>query len=152
MNRGTQIARLLRLALAETEPVAGVVLVLDHCEDNPGKLLELARTLGQKSTKLYLFHECADHDTRSLKAKPLFKRMAEASGGVYVEFKPDSGAVLREMLTSLAAFSAAGSEGVTQVGRAATPEARRLQGCLLLPDGNSGRFDILRPDGKDPNS
>jgi hypothetical protein len=63
--------------------------------------------------------------------------MAEISGGVYVEFKPDSGAVLREVLSSVAAFAAGGSEAVKQVGRAVTPEARQLQNRLLLgPAGN----------------
>ena len=128
----TQIARLLRVALAEKEKVSGVVLVLDHCEDDADELLDLARTLGERSMPLYVFHECADYSKRSLKAKPLFKRMAETSGGVYVEFKPDSGAVLREMLSTVAAFTAGGSEGVRQVGRAVTPEARQLRSSLLL--------------------
>jgi len=112
--------------------VSGVVFVGDHCEEKPGELLALAATLGQRSMPLFVFHECADHDRGSLHAKPVFKRMAEASGGVYVEFKPDSGAVLREILSSVAAFTAEGHEGVKQVGRAATPEGRQLQGRLLV--------------------
>jgi hypothetical protein len=128
----TQIARLLRVALGEREKVSGVVFVGDHCEEKPGELLALAAPLGQRSMPLFVFHECADHDRGSLQAKPVFKRMAEARGGVYVEFKPDSGAVLREMLSSVAAFTAAGHEGVKQVGRAATPEGRQLQGRLLV--------------------
>lgn len=58
--------------------------------------------------------------------------MAEASGGVYCEFNGNSGEVLREMLSSVAAFAAAGHEGVKRIGRAATPEARQLQTRLLL--------------------
>jgi hypothetical protein len=128
----TQIARLLRLALKEREKLSGVVFVGDHCEDDHDELLGLARTLGQCSTPLFMFHECTDNDERSLQAKPLFRRMAEVSGGVYVEFKPDSGAVLREVLSSVAAFAAGGADAVKQVGRAATPEARQLQARLLL--------------------
>ena len=82
-----------------------------------------------------MFHECSDRDDRSLKAKPLFKRMAEASGGVYVEFKPDSSEILREMLSSVAAFSADGVKGVERLGAPKTPEARKLQGRLLLGSG-----------------
>src|ERR1700685_745770 len=82
----TQIARVLRLALAEKEPVSGLVYVGDHCEDDGGELRELAASLGARSVPVFVFHECADDDRRSLKAKPVFKRMAEASGGVYVEF------------------------------------------------------------------
>jgi len=143
----TQIARLLRLALGEREKISGVVFVGDHCEEAPRELLALAATLGQRSVPLFMFHECADHDERSLAAKPLFKRMAELSGGVYVEFKPDSGVVLREMLSSVGAFTAAGHEGVRQVGRAATREARQLRGRLLLlgpaPTGEGGRKESL---------
>jgi hypothetical protein len=132
----TQIARVLNLALDEKELIDGVVFVGDHNEDNADKLLDLATKLGKRSIPLFVFHECADNDKRSLKAKPVFKRMAETSGGVYVEFKPDSGAVLREMLSSVAAFSAAGSQGVKQVAAARTPEARQLQARLLIGPGS----------------
>ena len=77
----TQIARVLRLALLEPEKISGVVLVGDHCEEISGELMDLAKSLGQRSRPLYIFHECADHDLRSLRAKPLFKGMAEISGG-----------------------------------------------------------------------
>ena len=146
----TQIARVLQAALEEKEPIDGVVFVGDHSEDSPDALLALAARLGKRSMPLFMFHECADHDERSLKAKPVFKRMAELSGGVYVEFKPDSGTVLREMLSSVAAFSAAGHEGIRQVGQPFTPEARQLQKRLLLaaPKGGADRFDLLLSDTK----
>jgi hypothetical protein len=131
----TQIARLLRMALAEQEGVAGLVFVGDHCEEGPDGLIEFARLLGQRPLPLFVFHECADHDERSLKAKPIFKRMAEASGGVYVEFKPDSGAVLRELLASIGAFAAAGADGVRHVALPQTSEAKQLQKRLLLGPG-----------------
>lgn len=86
-----------------TETVTGLVFVGDHCEDDPGELRELAALLGQRSVPLFVFHECADHDERSLQAKPMFKRVAGLSGGVYCEFKPDSGAALREMLANVGA-------------------------------------------------
>lgn len=128
----SQIARLLRFTLAEKERLSGLVFVGDHCEDDPQELRQLAQMLGQKSIPLFMFHECADHDERSLEAKPVFKFMASASGGVYCEFKPDSGAVLGELLSSVAAFSAAGVEGVKLAAPPRTPEARHLHGRLLL--------------------
>lgn len=128
----TQIARVLRLALAEKEKVCGMVFVGDHCEDDPDELVSLAQKLGQQSMPLFVFHECADHDERSLRAKPVFKRMAELSGGVYVEFKPDSGIVLREMLSNVATLAAAGSEGVRRAVLPVSPEARQLRSHLLL--------------------
>ena len=131
----TQIERVLRLALAEKDKVSGLVFVGDHCEDNFDELINLAKQCGKKSMPLFVFHECADDNGASLNAKPVFKAMAEASGGVYVEFKPDSGAVLREVLASVAAFSTAGSEGLKQVEAARTPEARQLQTRLMLGPG-----------------
>ena len=133
----TQIARLLRVVLAEEVRISGVVFVGDHCEDDPAELRKLAQTLGQRSTPVFMFHECADHDDRSLKAKPIFKAMAQLSGGVYVEFKPDSGIILREMLSSVAALSAGGAEAVQRLSLPTTAEARHLQTRLLL--GSGGR-------------
>jgi hypothetical protein len=128
----TQIARVLRLALAEGGKVSGLVFIGDHCEDDPAELCELAAKLGRRSVPLFVFHECADDNCRSIDAKPVFKSMAEASGGVYVEFKPDSGMVLRELIGSVGAHAAAGMEGIRRVALAKTPEARQLQGKMLL--------------------
>jgi hypothetical protein len=128
----TQIARVLRMALAEKGAISGVVFVGDHCEDDADELRELGAKLGKRSMPLFVFHECADDDERSLTAKPVFKLMAEASGGVYCEFKPDSGAVLRELLANVGALAAAGADGVRQVARPVTAEARQLQARLLL--------------------
>jgi len=128
---GTQIARVLRLALDEPEPVSGVVFVGDHCEDDPGELRGQAQELGRKSIPLFVFHECADRDENSIAAKPVFKRMASLSGGVYVEFRNTAGAVLRELLATVGALAVAGVEGVNRVALPETPEARQLQRLLL---------------------
>jgi hypothetical protein len=132
----TQIARALRQVLSEREPVAAVVYVGDHCEDHPDELIGLAQGLGARSMPLYVFHECADHDERSLRARPTFQRIAEASGGVYCEFRPDAGKVLRELLASVAAFSAAGTEGVKQTPLPQTHAAQQLHSRLLLGPGD----------------
>jgi hypothetical protein len=135
----TQIAKLLRLALAQTETIPAFVFVGDHCEENPEVLMGLAQMLRAHAVPLFMFHECDDHDQRSLRAKPLFRRMAELSGGMYVEFKPDSSETLRELLSNVAAFSAAGVEGVKRMALPRTSEARQLQGSLRLRlgDGNT---------------
>jgi hypothetical protein len=134
----TQIERLLRAVLAEKERLSGVVFIGDHCEESGDRLVGLARQLGERSIPLFMFHECDDHNLDSLLAKPVFKAMAEASGGVYVEFKPDSGEVLRELLPAVAAFSAAGVAGLNQIALPQTSEARQLQGTLRLMLGNGG--------------
>lgn len=132
----TQIARMLRLALADKEKISGFVFVGDHCEDNPDELIGLAKEFGKRSIPLFIFHECADNNPESHRAAPVFKAMAKASGGIYVEFEPDSGNVLREMLSSVAAFSAAGAEGVKQVEAPRTHEARQLKARLMLGPGD----------------
>jgi hypothetical protein len=135
----TQIARLLSLALSEEGQVSGLVFVGDHCEDGADAVLTLAEKLGQRSMPIFVFHECADDDHASLLAKPIFKGMAEVSGGVYVEFKLNSSDVLRELLIGMGAFVTGGCEGLSQIPRPQTQEARQLQSRLLLlgPAGNS---------------
>ena len=135
---GTQIAKLLRLAGAQSEKPSAAVFVGDQCEENHDELRGLARRLGEKSVPLFMFHECDDRNGDSLNAKPLFKAMAEVSGGAYVEFRPDSGEALRELLPTIAAFSAAGAEGVERLALPVTPEARRLRSRLLLSSGGNG--------------
>jgi hypothetical protein len=135
----TQIRKILRHALNEKEQLSGLILIVDHCEetDDGYELDDLAVKLGQKGVPIFVFHECSDHDRHSLEARPIFEHIAKVSGGVYTEFKPDSGAILRELLATVAAFSAAGHEGLKQVGQPLTPEARQLRGSLLLlTDGN----------------
>ena len=135
----TQIARVLKLALAEKEKLSGVVFIGDHCEDNPEELLNLAATLGKRSIPLFIFHEIVDYDSRALDARPVFERMAKLSGGVYSEFRPDSGAVMRELLATVAAFSVAGSEGVKRVAAPVTAPARQLQTSLLMLSAPKGK-------------
>jgi hypothetical protein len=135
----TQIARLMRVALAEREKLSGVVFVGDHCEESAENMYALAGMLRDKQIPLFVFHECADRDDASLRAKPVFRRMAEISGGVYVEFKPDSGEVLKELLPTVAAFSASGIEGLNRMALPKTAEARQLQGSLRLMLGDGGK-------------
>jgi hypothetical protein len=132
---GTQIARLLKLALAEKEKVSGLVFIGDHCEDGAYELALLAEQLGKKAIPVFVFHECADNDQHSVNAKPVFKRLAELSGGVYCEFRPESDVILRELLLNVAAFTTAGHGGVSQIAPAQTTEGRQLQSRLLLLAG-----------------
>lgn len=131
----TQIARLLHCVLSQRERLSAVVFVGDQCEENPEELLALAEMLRGRAIPLFVFHECDDHDSRSLNAKPLFRRMAEISGGIYVEFKPDSGEVLKELLPSIAAFSTGGADGLAQLALPQTAQARDLRRKLMLASG-----------------
>jgi hypothetical protein len=129
----TQIAKALRMANNTGQgPVSAVVFIGDHCEDDADELASLASSLGKKGTPIFVFHECADDDFRSVKAQRVFQGLAEFSGGLYCEFKPDSGAVLRDLLANVAAFSTGGSEGVKKLAVAETPAGKQLQQRLLL--------------------
>ena len=133
---GTQIARLLSLALNEGESLAGVVFVGDHCEEKEEELISLARAYAKRRLPLYIFHECRDNDGPCRRAKGIFKAMAEASGGAYVEFRADSGDVLRELLSSIAAYSVGGADAVARIATPATAPARELRERLLLASGD----------------
>jgi hypothetical protein len=136
----TQIARVLRLVLAEKEKISGVVFVGDQCEEDGWELTDLADKMGKKGIPIFVFHEIRDDDVGALRAQGIFRPMAEYSGGVYTEFCPDAGEIMRELLLTVAAFSAAGHGGLKQVAAAKTPEARQLRGSLLLlSDGKGDR-------------
>ena len=132
----TQIAKVLRLALGEKEPLSGVVFIGDACEENPEELIELASALAEKGVPLFIFHDWAGRDTEAVEAAgPVFDQMAEASDGAYCRFGAGSAVAMRELLSAVAAFSAAGIDGVKQVEPATTAEGRQLQerlGRLLL--------------------
>jgi hypothetical protein len=133
----TQIAKILRLALDESEGLSAVVYVGDACEENHGKLIGLA---GRLRAPVFVFHDLKGADPDAVqKAEPLFRRMAEASGGAYSTFCEGSAAALVELLSAVAAFSAGGAEAVKQVPKATTPEARQLQTRLLLGPGTGGK-------------
>lgn len=129
----TQIAKLLRLALAETELLSGVVFIGDACEEKPEELYELAAALGDRNIPLFMFHDYGGRDTDAVEeAGPVFDYMAEASHGAYCPFGTGSAAALRELLSTVAAFSTGGVEAVKQVEPAITAEARELRSRLLL--------------------
>jgi len=132
----TQIGRVLRMVLGEEERISAVVFVGDHCEENAAGLETLAKALGENAIPVFVFHECADDNDRALAAKPLFKRLTQASGGLYLELKKDSGAALREALSTIAAFTAGGAEGLTRIALPTSSEVRKLRQSLMLTSGS----------------
>lgn len=129
----TQIAKVLRLALAEKEPLSGVVFIGDACEEKPEELYDLAAKLAGTGVPLFMFHDWAGRNSADVEqAAPVFEAMAEWTHGAYCRFGAGSAAALRELLSTVAAFSAGGVEAVKQVQPATTPEALQLQTRLLL--------------------
>lgn len=129
----TKIGRVLRLVADEPGPVSGVVYIGDHCEEDGDELAALAGRLGEKHIPVWMFHEIDHADERWKLAKPIFEAMAAESGGAYCPFGAASADTLRELLSTVAAFSAAGAEGINGIEQARTPEARQLRNRLLLP-------------------
>lgn len=129
----TQIARVLRVALNEKDKVSGVVFIGDHSEEDGYALDDLAEKLGKKGIPLFIFHEIADGDSGAHAARPIFERMAKMSGGVYSEFRPDSASVMKELLSTVAAFAVAGNECVKRI-EASSPEAKHLKARLMLSE------------------
>lgn len=126
----TQIGRILRLAESEREPVSGVVYIGDTVEEDGDELAAIAHRLGEKRIPVFVFHERGRDGEWS--AQEIFEAITEESGGAYCPFGAESADALRELLSTVAAFSAAGTEGVKRIGKPVTPEARQLKGRLLL--------------------
>lgn len=137
----TNWAKVLRLALSEKQALSGVVLIGDACEEDSGELTELAAALGEKGVPVFALHDYAGRDTEAVEAAgPVFERLAEVSGGAYCQFGTVTAVLaLRELLSTVAAFSVAGSEGLKQVEPATTLEARQLQSRLLLLGPGGGK-------------
>ncbi len=129
----TQIGRILRLAGNEPGPVSAVVYIGDTAEEDADELAALARRLGKKHIPVFVFHECGRHGEWS--AQEIFEAIAEQSGGAYCPFGAESADALRELVSTVAAFSAAGTEGVRRIGQAVTVEGQQLRARLLLPAG-----------------
>jgi hypothetical protein len=140
----TQIARALRQVFHEHEAVDAVVYIGDHCEDHHDELAGLAQRLGERSMPLYVFHECADHDRRSLNAKPIFRAMAEASGGVYCEFRPDAGDVFARTPVERRRLQCRG-DGRRQTGPPAPNTGRpAVTGAVAFADGTARPKERIR--------
>jgi hypothetical protein len=136
----TQITEVLRLALAEKKPLSGVVFIGDVIEEERDELAEIAERLGERNIPLFVFHDYGGRDVQAVEAAgPEFEYLAELTGGAYCRFGAGAAAALRELLSTVAAFSAGGIEAVKQVPRISTPEARQLRTRLLLGPGGDGK-------------
>ncbi len=136
----TQIAEVLRLALDEKEPLPGVVFIGDVCEEEPDELAGLAAELGKRNIPLFVFHDYGGNDAEAVeRSGPVFELLTELSHGAYCQFGAGSAAALRELLSTVAAFSAGGVEAVKQVHQVTTTEARQLQTRLLLLGAGEGK-------------
>ena len=116
----TQIARLLRHALAEHRKLAlrAVVFIGDAVEEGPDTLCELAGQCGLLKLPLFLFQE-----GREPAVERTFRSMARLSGGAFARFDDSSASALAALLGAVARFATGGRAALEN---SATDSARLL--------------------------
>jgi len=118
----TQIRRVLKLAIAETQrrKVNAVVFVGDCMEEDVDELCDRAGKLGLLGVPVFIFHE-----GREPRAAATFQQIARLTRGAYCPFDASSAQQLRELLSAVAVYAAG--------GRAALEDySRRAGGATLL--------------------
>jgi hypothetical protein len=110
----TQIARVLRHAIAETRKakVDALVLVGDCMEENLDTLCSLAGELGLLGVPAFLFQE--GHDPVAERA---FAQLARLSGGAHCRFDAGSAQQLKDLLSAVAVYAAGGRHALEDFGR-----------------------------------
>lgn len=121
----TQIARVLRHALAETgrEKVHALVLVGDSCEEDADALCHLAGKLGLEGVPAFIFHE-----GRDAHAESVFRQLARLSGGAYCRFDSASAGSLKALLAAVAVYAVGGRRALDDFQRRAGRTLLRLEG------------------------
>ena len=101
----TQIARMLRHAVSETErePVNALVFVGDACEEDIDDIGHEAGRLGLLGVPCFMFQEGGDPVVANV-----FRQVAKLSGGAYCPFDAGSAQALRDLLKAVAVFAAGG--------------------------------------------
>ena len=118
----TQIARLLRHAIAETkrEKVDALVFVGDCMEEEADRICHLAGQLGLLGVPAFIFHERGDS-----RAARTFREIARLTRGAYCRFDAGSARQLRELLAAVAVYAAGGRPALQDY-------SRRTGGATLL--------------------
>lgn len=118
----TQIARVLEHAFASAEQggVSALVYVGDCMEETREELAALARKLGLRGVKAFMFQE---GDIPAAAAS--FREIAQITGGAYCRLGEGSAAELRDLLSAAAAYAAGGTSGLAELAQH-KPAARLL--------------------------
>ncbi|HSE77508.1 MAG TPA: VWA domain-containing protein [Alphaproteobacteria bacterium] len=118
----TQIARVLRHAIAETKrrKVNALVFVGDCVEESVDTLCQLAGELGLLGVPAFIFHEGGE-----ALARRCLEEIARLTGGAYCPFDSASADALRDLLAAVAAFAAGGRPALEDF-------AKRRGGAALL--------------------
>jgi len=132
----TQIAKAFQHALKEcgSRKVDALILVVDSCEEQEQELTHLAKSLGQKDVKLFLFDDEARTTIRHPNTSKIFKAVTRSANGVYAPFNMQSLDVLEDYLKAVAVVATGNRSAIallekdlrTKKGRAMLEESIRL--------------------------
>jgi hypothetical protein len=113
----TQIERTLRHALAEhrQQPINGLVLISDACEENPPSLYDAAAGLG---VPVFMFQEGNDPLVGNV-----YGEIARITGGAHARFDATAAAKLSDLLRAVAAFAGGGIKALA---------AQKTEAAILL--------------------
>ena len=119
----TQIEKVLRQAIEQTKQkkVQALVFVGDCMEEDVDHLCHLAGELGVLGVPAFMFHEGAEPA-----AQRAFQEIARLTRGAYCAFDASSAGQLRDLLSAVAVYAAAGQKALRDFSRDRSEVVRQL--------------------------
>lgn len=119
----TQIEKVLRQAIEQTKQkkVQALVFVGDCMEEDVDHLCHLAGELGVLGVPAFMFHEGAEPVARRA-----FQEIARLTRGAYCAFDASSAGQLRDLLSAVAVYAAAGQKALRDFSRDRSEVVRQL--------------------------
>ncbi len=119
----TQIEKVLRQAIDQTKQkkVQALVFVGDCMEEDVDRLGHLAGELGMLGVPAFMFHEGNEPV-----AQRAFREIARLSGGAYCAFDASSAGQLRDLMSAVAVYAAAGQKALRDFSKDRSEVVRRL--------------------------
>ena len=119
----TQIEKVLRQAIEQTKQkkVQALVFVGDCMEEDVDRLCHLAGELGVLGVPAFMFHEGSEPV-----AQRAFKEIARLTRGAYCAFDASSAGQLRDLLSAVAVYAAAGQKALRDFSKDRSEVVRQL--------------------------
>ncbi len=119
----TQIEKVLRQAIEQTKQkkVQALVFVGDCMEEDVDRLCHLAGELGVLGVPAFMFHEGSEPV-----AQRAFKEIARLTRGAYCAFDASSAGQLRDLLSAVAVYAAAGQKALRDFSKNRSEVVRQL--------------------------
>ena len=119
----TQIEKVLRQAIEQTKQkkVQALVFVGDCMEEDVDRLCHLAGELGMLGVPAFMFHEGTEPV-----AQRAFREIARLTRGAYCAFDASSAEQLRDLLSAVAVYAAAGQKALRDFSKDRSEVVRQL--------------------------